>query len=413
MADPQYDFRPILTELDGAAADLRRSLRAAIEHVLPEGVALNSRSCAEALGLDKTLGWACMRLAMVADVSATLGSLPGRPGWSKVLRGLRRARCPSPMIEAAEAAFDAIYERMTSRGLDRDTIRSIAAGRLDSRGQADKEAVLRRKQYESARLIWGVSREASVSAYLVAPSRDDVSQVDAVQIDLSHDLQRHRLGPPWNVYAAVYSVANVGQASTVNRGEPLDPNSGCPLMSEFTSNGAFGSELLGSMSGPRWICDFADRAPARQGPLEAAFGEVSRRIGPRWQEGDAPPISLGRPVGVPTAITVFDVMLHREIALASQPFAALYATITHDPHRHQWPDRTRLPMATETEVVDRPALPDSLRTLSAKYRKMLAVGAAALGADVGDFVIHRTVMLHQPIPTTMVVRFNLAAPPEG
>lgn len=412
MADPQNDFRPILIELDGAAADLRRSLRAAIERVLPEGVALSSRSCAEALSLDKTLGWACVRIATVADVSATLGSLPGRPGWAKVVRGLRRAKCPDDLVAAADASFTAIYERMTSRGLDRETIRSIAAGRLDNRGQADKEAVLRRKQYESARLLWGVSREASISANLVAPSRDDPSQVDTVQLEFSHDLRRHRIGPPWSLYAGVYTVPHAGPGSKAISGGSLDPESGCPLMLEFTSNGAFGSELLGVLSGPRWICEFADRSPKRHGPLQAAFGEVTRGVGSPWQEGDAPPVSVGRPMGMPTAITVFDVMLHREIQLATQPFAALYATIAHDPHRHQWPDRTRLPMATETEVVDRPALPDSLRTLSAKYRKMLAVGAAALGAAVGDFVIHRTVMLHQPIPTTMVVRFNLAAPPK-
>ena len=413
MPDTQFDFRPILTELDGAAAELRRSLRAAIEHVLPEGVALSSRSCADALGLDKTLGWACVRIATVADVSATLGSLPGRPGWTKVLRGLRGANCPDELIAAADAAFGAIYERLTSRGLDRATIRSIAAGRLDSRGQADKEAVLRRKQYESARLLWGVSREASVSANLVAPSRDDPSQVDTVQLEFSHDLRRHRMGPPWSFYAGVYTVPNAGPGSKAIAGGSLDPESGCPLMLEFTSSGAFGSELLGVLSGPRWICEFADRSPKRQGPLQAAFGEVTRGVGSPWQASDAPPVSVGRPMGMPTAITVFDMMLHREIRLATQPFAALYATITHDPHRHQWPDRMRLPMATETTVVDRPALPDSLRSISAKYRKMLAVGAAALDADVGDFTIHRTVMLHQPIPTTMVVRFDLAEAPAG
>lgn len=44
---------------------------------------------------------------------------------------------------------------------------------------------------------------------------------------------------------------------------------------------------------------------------------------------------------------------------------------------------------------------------------MLAVVAETLDAGVGDFAIHRTVMLHQPIPTTMVVRFDLAEAPAG
>ena len=64
-------------------------------------------------------------------------------------------------------------------------------------------------------------------------------------------------------------------------------------------------------------------------------------------------------------------------------------------------------------VVEAPALPSDLRSVSATYRKMLAAGAAALGAEPEAFTIHRTVMLHQPIPTTMVVRFNLAEKPKG
>lgn len=411
MTESQFDFRPILTELDGAAADLRQTLRAAIEQVLPEGVALSSRSCADALGIDKTLGWFCTRIATVADVAATLGALPGRAGWSKVLRGLRHADCPSDLVEASDAAFATLYERMHSRGLDRVTIRSIASGRLNTRGQADKEARLRRQQYESARLIWGVSREASISAYLVAPSRIDPSQVDLVQLAFSHDLRRHRVGPPWNIYASAHSTRDPSKASEASRGGSLDADSGCPLLPEFTSMGAFGSELLGSESGSRWLCDFADRSPKRKGPLQAAFGEVSRAIGSRWQASGEPPIALGRPMGVPTGITVFDVMLHREIALATQPYAALYATIVHDPNRFAWPDRTRLPMASETTIVDSTGLPSGLRSVSAPYRRMLAVGAEALGAEPDAFTIHRTVKLHQPIPTTMVVRFNLAENP--
>ena len=77
MTESQFDFRPILTELDGAAADLRQTLRAAIEQVLPDGVSLSSRACADALGFDKTLGWVCTRIATVAGRSC------GRPGGAR------------------------------------------------------------------------------------------------------------------------------------------------------------------------------------------------------------------------------------------------------------------------------------------------------------------------------------------
>lgn len=412
MTEPQFDFRPILHELDTATAELRQALRDAIERVLPEGTPLSSRSCAEALGIDKTLGWSCMRIATIADVGAILGSLPGRPGWSKVMRGLRQAKCPPSSIEAADAAFKGVYERIGARGLDRKAIRAIAAGRLDAARHRDNEARIRRQQHESARLVWGVSRQATLAAHLVAPARKDASSVDLASVVIASDLQRHRLGPPWNIFASVYTYAvPSASAATPILGEPLDPGSGCPLMPEFTSPGAFGSELLGGWSGGRWLCDFADRSPSRHRPLQVAFGEVSRCIGGRWQSPGEPPVALALPAGMPTATSIFDVMLHREIVTSTSPFAALYATIVHDPSRREWPDRTRLPMATETTVVPGPALPASLRAVAAPYRRLLTLAAAALDSELDEFVVHRTVVEHQPIPTTTVVRFNLASRP--
>ena len=259
-----------------------------------------------------------------------------------------------------------------------------------------------------------MSKRANVAANLVAPSREDASSVDVASVSICFDLQRHRLGPPWNIFSSVYSYAvPTTSNATPILGEPLDPGSGCPLMPEFTSPGAIGSELLGSLSGGRWLCDFADRSPKRKQPLQAAFGEVSRRIGSRWQSPGEAPVALALPTGMPTAISIFDVLLHREIAPSTSPFAALYATIVHDPSRREWPDRTRLPMATETTVVPSPSLPASLRTVSTPYRRMLALAASAMDCDLDEFIVHRTIVEHQPIPTTTVVRFNLADRPMG
>jgi len=52
-----------------------------------------------------------------------------------------------------------------------------------------------------------------------------------------------------------------------------------------------------------------------------------------------------------------------------------------------------------------------LRAVAAPYRRLLARAAAALDSDLDEFVVHRTVVEHQPIPTTTVVRFNLASRP--
>jgi len=70
-------------------------------------------------------------------------------------------------------------------------------------------------------------------------------------------------------------------------------------------------------------------------------------------------------------------------------------------------------MDSDVSVAPKAALPEPLRELSTKYRAMVAVAAKSLGSDPEDFTIHRTVMRHQPIPTTMVVRFNLAEKPKA
>jgi len=68
-------------------------------------------------------------------------------------------------------------------------------------------------------------------------------------------------------------------------------------------------------------------------------------------------------------------------------------------------------MDSDVSIAPKAALPEPLRGLSTKHRAMVAVAAKSLGSDPEDFTIHRIVMRHQPIPTTLVVRFGLAEAP--
>ena len=126
--DPPLDFTPLLLDLTSAATRLRAAMRPAIAAVLTPDADFTSRQVAEAIGLDKTLGWRCLRIATIADEAAILGSLPREKGWRKILDGLAAAGCPDDLHRDLSKAVAELTSRLQDKGLSREALSVITAG---------------------------------------------------------------------------------------------------------------------------------------------------------------------------------------------------------------------------------------------------------------------------------------------
>lgn len=402
MSDTTLDFQPILRELTDAARGVRETLRAALRAVLPAEADFTSRQVAEVLGLDKTLGWRCLRVATIADVAGILGSLPGEKGWRKIVDGLEAAGCPTSLMAPLSAAIDDLSSRIADRGLTRDTLQVIAAGELDDAGQHEALQRIRQQHFESTRLIFGVSARVDIGAMIVAPGQDG-STADLAGVSLIDGLDRHRDGPPWNIHVglAVQDQDTVTDAASA-------PS---PFLPRWSRPDRVGEEVVGGLAHGRWRFDFVGRRSDRPEGVRVALLETLRGVGPLTASTTADEVvSHAMPHGLPSQLVVFDILLHRSIHPSATPYAALYATIdrvTSGAGRMSWPETTRLPLDSRTEEVERPDLPLCNHELTATYRELLEHAATDLGHDLADFRIHRTAIAHPPLPSTTVVRWGL------
>lgn len=399
----RLDFRPILQELTESALRIRGTLRAAIESVLPADSEFTSRKIADALGLDKTSGWRCLRVATIADVAGILGSLPRGRGWTKILEALARAGCPDTTLATLREAVEDLHDRIARRGISSATLEVIAAGELDD---AARKIVLRRirqQHFESTMLVLGVSARSRIGAMIVAPSADG-DAADLAAVTLVDGLERHRDGPPWNIHVGLTPIRSGKRASTRNDASPFLP--------AWSSPATLGEEVVAEFVEDRWRFDFVSRRADNPDPIRVALCESMRKVGPRHTAEPEKLVAFAMPHGLPVQATVFDLLLHRSIRPSAVPYAALYATIDRAADgrgRETWPETTRLPLDTTTEQFDDPALPAPIEDLSTIWSELLDHGTGVLDHRLADFRIHRTVIPHPPVPATVVVRWGLPA----
>ena len=405
------DFRPILRELTDSAMEVRRSLRAAILAVLPPGTDFTSRRIADVLGLDKTSGWRCVRVATIADVAGILGSLPRGRGWSKILEALERTGCPDDALASLRAAVDGLHDRIVRRGISQAMLEVIAAGELDD---AARKIVLRRirqQHFESTLLVLGVSARTRMGATIVAPAQGgDVA--DVVGVTLVDGLERHRDGPPWNIHVG-FTPLRRGR-----RDAEADTAEASPFLPAWSTPDTLGEEVVAEHVEGRWRFDFVSRRPDDPDPIRVALCESIRGTGPLRTDDPDKLVTFAMPHGLPVQSTVFDLLLHRSIEPSAIPYAALYATIDRDANgsaRSDWPETTRLPLDAATTEIDDPDLPEPLEDLSQTWRELLEHGAdllerspdRSLDRALDEFRIHRTFIPHPPVPATVVVRWGL------
>ena len=402
---PPIDFTPLLRDLTAAATQVRTTLRPALRAVLPPDADFTSRQIAEAIGLDKTLGWRCLRIATIADEAAILGSLPREKGWKKILDGLDAAGCPDDLLRELREAIGIVTERLSDSGLSRDTLAVIAAGELDDQGQHESMRHLRRQHFEAGRLIWGISSRIELSAQLVAPAADGV-MCDVAGVVLVDGVTRHRDGPPWNIYAGL-------RPGAVEPDKQPDLTTAPMLDAWSTADQTAGEISIGATSDGRWRYDLVGLRQDRGGAgIRLAFRETLRNVGALYASEDDEPVVQSAPFGVPKEYTVVDLLLHESIHPSSMPYAALYATLDRQARtRVSWPETTRLPLDFRTERLETPFLPDGFRDLDETWTEVLEAGAESLGRNLNEFRIHRTCIAYPPIPSTLVVRWGLPTAP--
>lgn len=410
----EHNDLPILGQFTGATDDLRDALRSALAEVMDESL-LSSRVIAARLGVDKSLGWSCLRISTVQDVRSTLVALPGRRAWRKVLTALAAAGCDEQRLETLSAAADAVHTQLDEASLDREALRALATEGGREEDDHTRHLQLRKRFYETSRLMWGVSARGIVTTHVLLPSTDRPGMIDLAALQIVHGLERHRSGPPWTFYYSY--IVHDGTGSGMRAAEGLGgPDTHGGLVEDLSSPGLLDGEVRMVTAGRRvpvedlWVYEFAAPAPGRRGPIRAVFGEIVRSIGQRQAETPGDSATLSYAATVPTPLLVFDALVHPSLSDLGPPEVSLAATFDNNAavtYRLRFDDQLKLPIGGSVSDHDTLDLPRPLTTCTRTYRNLISRATDALGGDGSDLLLHRTCVPHPPLTSTLEMSLPL------
>ncbi len=408
MTNEKRDFDALMHDVDRLGEQLRTALRSCLEEVLPPQT--GARETGRLLGLRRNLAWKTFAVARSVDIVSLLRAMPGASGWTLVYDALAQAGCRSDSLEALRVAVSALDARITAEVIDPACLRALGAGSLESASQRRAMLRARRMAFTAAKQIFAVHAKARIGAILVAPSRGDrEDRLDLLSMTLLEGLERTRPGPAFPVYYRVETTPT--KDSDAIFGEIVDKRSHGPLVPSLCSGGVIDDALriiTPETPDERGFVEFVDRAPGRLEPLRAAFAEVSRHVGTAYASADERFAELRMPTAFPVEAAIFDVFIHRDVPMGSEPSVALYGHPANHGRRTVWREQQRLPLEGELVEKSHPRLPLSLAKVRDAYEALLELGAIRTGSPISEFRLFRVIVPHPPMHSSLLVVWRLA-----
>ena len=383
--------REAVLGLRGAILDLYREI--GVDPAKPQDVARRFK-------LNKNLTWKLARIVQEENAFSAVPLIPGAGGMDIFLEAMSEAGASEPSIERTRGALDA-FERMVKLHVgDRAALDLM----LDSMGQTPGQLEKSRKlAYRGNTGIWGVHARTRVTAQFLAPSRDDPSMLDAAQIAGLEGVQRLRRIPRW----PVFRIGRYATAPTPGNRIPIDPG-------EADRPGLIGAGCRGHMPEIHMLekddgitYQLGDGPVGRTGEFSCAFGFVHRAFVPRYAKSDDRSASLYSAVSMPVEAVLFDLFVHRDLPEAMNATAAVYGQFWGE--MGVVDDAARLPI--HERVVDLGRGASVATPLVNDYTDIIALTFERAGWTPQEFHCLRLVVEYPPVPSTVVMRFDLKAKP--
>ncbi|MGA1044827.1 MAG: hypothetical protein ACO3ZY_06465 [Phycisphaerales bacterium] len=407
LTDDSYEA--LLQDVGKLAEAVRSSLRRCFETALLPGT--GARGCGRALGLRRNLAWKAYAVANSADLPSLLRALPGDNGWALVFEALEQTgRCEAEAIATLRTAVSALATRISEERLDPAALRAIGSGSLES--AAERRAMLRsrRSAFTASKQIYGVHAKARIGAFLVAPSTEPgESMVDLAALTIFEGLDRTRPGPPFPFYHRIRT--HQAEVSGTRLGGDLMPGDLAPMVPALSSEAIVPEEVRvgpSSKGGQPEHFEFVRRSRRRLGPLRVAFAECSRRVASPFVHGSDTHAELRMPTAMPVEAVVFDVLIHRDLPLGSEPAASLYGHAADHSRATAWHENHRLPLEGDCSETGSLRLPQALVDVRAPYDALLKLGAETIGAPLSKFRAYRVVVPWPPMHSSLLITWRLA-----
>ena len=397
------DFQQLSAEVDQAITEIRQRLRAILDAVLPGEY--GARSLGRSLGLERMTAWRCWTIAHVADSAAAIEAMPGRVAWSKILKRLSERGAAPEAMAATESAIERFETLVRARGVDRTTMRALAAGALDSDRETAALLDARRGAVRSAAKLYGVHVRMMAMAHVISPGPDRASL--AIGLAAAYEgLGRDRPGRPWPIIRR--SATHAEGESGVLTHQPLGDEGELPsVIHAVSSKGIVGAELRsGRHERGVETTDLCDVPPRRNHRLRACLAEFIPQVAMSPTAG-IEPACMQTSVQLPTDLVIADLLVHADVVRHTDPAASLLGTPVVHEFLQGWETAPRLPLEASVRPIGSLALPKRFAAADRGYREALGRVLKAHRASIDRYEIFRIAVPFPPMHSVIAVTCEL------
>jgi hypothetical protein len=362
------------------------------------------REVVDRLQVDKNIAWKISHIVSSAELPEAVAHIPGPSGLRILLKAAESAGASVDAVEQLRGAVDEFQRMVELHTGDRATLDLVLAN-LGKNG-SDRLERSRRRAFEGNSGVWGVQARVRTTTHFIAPNADNPEMLDLAMIGGLVDFMRLRPNLTWPLFhdRAYHDDGSRIEAQTI----PIEPggNPDVPLLIE-----EFCSGLLPEI---KPICDergvvytLGEGPIGRQGIFSCFYGRIDRGVVSRYctsldQKGE-----LTSVISVPVEYLLSDVIVHRDLVEVFNPEVVNYGRLNSHVDGHITPMVPSLIPVHETVSSIGSGPPVCATPLVARYEGMIDRAFVGAGWSPRDFEGFRLVMKYPPLPSTVVLRFQL------
>lgn len=384
-------------------------VRAAVHDLLSSVGADPSRTreSARLLGLSRQLTWRLSRVVCATEPETILSDIPGPQGMSKFVVACRDLGAPEENVSALLKAAESFEHAIEAISGNRKTLAALMANQ-SGRPDAAAHERERRKLFEGGAAVWGVHASVRFVSVFLFPASDEPAMLDVAHVTGYLGFKRLR-SIPWPMsYEAVRSRGGAPVRFTKESLDPMGASEGqLQLIKRFydPTNPDIRVSTLGDLK----RFELAPGPVGNAGAANVVFGTYLRHLYPRAASEEHANANFTVLLETPVERVIFDMFVHRDIALDEEPAAHLCEKLTH-PHAPNDDEivRLALPIAEGVQTLGRGAS-GAITPHIPWYSRLVTFVTERTGHTPEEFTGTRFEMAYPPIPTSLVRGFPLDA----
>lgn len=367
------------------------------------------------IGIDKNLSWKIARIAGYEDPMSAAVLVPGPEGINILVAALSRSGLRDREMAVLRNAFESFEDMVKQHAGDRPTLQLLLDG-ATSRASLE---LSRKTAFRGLSGVWGVQARVRIMTQILMPCATDGTALDTAIIASLVDVTRLRPLAGWPIFRFQRyhgSVESEDQVTTVRERalEPLEPPTSpddpALIMRSWCSPRDVRVQSVNTPLGI--VHELGDGPLGRTGTSTFVFGHIERGALPRYAgSGTHERGEMGAVVTMPIETLLFDVVAHRDLPeVASAKVQVFGNPFGNSPLDAAARKSMLLPIGDPVREIT--GTPTRFSTdLSDGYGDLMHAVFNRISADPADFRVFRLEMQYPPMPSTVIVSYELPTKP--